>query len=226
MGHEKCGDMQSFRCCVIGLAICSLVPPVIPAQTVESEYVRLENCMVSRGNEPTSYDFSWVTPRIRADLIRYASTTKSDDLPKPQFISPDEARFYLGDPDIIQAHVKAYRLADGGENMWGPPDVLPYLMDDLVHASSTDHIGVVGRYSLMDTSLISSCVIIYQWTPFPEKTRSFAADLSQNLLFYKLGPTSKGNLLMREWWEHNKEAVQSRRYNEANWVPSADEMKQ
>lgn len=194
------------------------------AQTPEELYKRLEDSMVCKGGQPTSYDFSWVTPQIRAELIQYASTTSIGNLSKPQFITPREALLYLGESSTIKEQMNNYRKADGKENIWGPPDLLPYLVDDLIHASSENHVGVPGSYSLMDTSLLGSFEIIYQWTPFPAATRSWAGDTYRKIgLYYRLGPDSNANRLLRDWWKHNKEAILSRRYDQAAWLPPASE---
>jgi hypothetical protein len=192
------------------------------SQTPEELYVHLENTIVVNGNSP-HYDFSWVTPEIRAELIQYAYTTSSNTLPNPQFITSKDALLMLGDPATVQEAVNAYRKADGAESLGGPPEsILPYLIDDLTHASSEDHIPL--GYSLMDKSLMCSFAVISSWPAFPAATRAWAADSYHKIgLYYLLGPNTNANRMMRKWWEHNKEAILSRQYDKATWLPPASE---
>jgi hypothetical protein len=171
---------------------------------------------------------SWITPEIRAQLIQYASTADTHDLPKPQFITPQDALYMLGDKATVEARIRTYHKADGAQDIGGPPDVLPYLIGDLTQASTENHTGVPGHYSLMDTSVIDIYGIIAQWPAFPAETRKWAGDMQYNFMSYAYGygPNSLANRLMREWWEHNKEAVLSRQYDKATWLPPQNEKSQ
>jgi len=200
-----------------------LVETRSPAQTQTPEelYKRLQDSMVSKGGQPASYDFSWVTPQIRAELIQYIHTASS--LPESDFIPPKQALLYLDDPATVEEEIYAYRKADGAGSLGGPPEaILPYLIEDLTHASSENHIPL--GVSLMDASLFCCFRTIIDWPGFPPETKKWADDLSSKLQFYyRIGPDSVANRLMREWWEHNKEAVLSRQYDKATWLPPASE---
>jgi hypothetical protein len=184
-------------------------------------YHRLEDTISIHTGQPY-LDFSWMSPNDRTELIQYINANQNN-LPDRQFIRPDEALFWLGDPTVVQEHVDSYRKADGGDDIGGPPDVLPYLVDDLTHASSINHIGVPWKHSLMDTSVINAYSIIAQWPAFPVATRAWAQRTRYNFPIYGSGPTATANSMMREWWEHNKDAVLSRQYDKATWLPPVSE---
>ena len=180
-------------------------------------YKRFENSL-STGTKQVLHDFSWMTPQMRTELIEYANA-KIHDPAKTDFVPPKEVLFWLGDTNVLKERVEAYRKADGATNIEGPPDVLPYLIDDLSHASSENHIGVPGKLSLMDTSVVSAYDIINQWPAFPAATRAWAQRLGYNFGIYGSGPNARENRLLREWWEHNKVAVLSGQYSNATWLP-------
>jgi hypothetical protein len=181
-------------------------------------YKRFEHSLTVNGSDHAWHDFTWMTSQMRTELIQYAYSRINDQTMKV-FVQPKEILYWLGDVPTIEEEIKAYRKADGARDIVGPPDVLPYLIDDLTHASSENHMGVPGKFSLMDTSVINAFVIIDQWPAFPSATHDWAQRTCVRFGVHGSGPNALENRLLREWWDHNKNAILARRYADAMWLP-------
>jgi hypothetical protein len=75
----------------------------------------------------------------------------------------------------------------------------------------------------MDQSVKSAYNIIAGWSAFPTATRDWAQRMGFNFPLHGIGSNAPENRLLRKWWEHNKEAILSRQYDKATWLPPASE---
>jgi hypothetical protein len=75
----------------------------------------------------------------------------------------------------------------------------------------------------MDKSTAMMYQILTIYPSFPAETRQWARKEMALAQMNEGGANSEANQLMRQWWEHNKDAVLSRQYDKATWLPSASE---
>ncbi len=191
----------------------------LEAQNIENEAQKFQQSF-----QGSLVDLTWLDDQARSELTSYYNSRQNIPVPNWQ-LSADDALYWLGDPTEIQKGVDEYNQKDGASMLTGPPDILPYLIDDVTNGNFTRH-TLSKPHSLMDQSVISACWVIRHWAGFPKETREWAGDMGSKFFlyyYYGIGPKSKANKMMREWWFHNRDAVLARKYSEATWLPPEEE---
>jgi len=182
-----------------------------------AKYIR----MVGSNDYPLKSDMSWVTPEIRKILIQKAQLAASNPDSNINFGSR-MALIELGDKSTIEAYIADYH--QGKTGVMPSVQILPYLIDDLYHGSTyTEPMapgsGITPSPSIMDSSTATMYKILTVYPFFPRETQEWAKHELMLEGLDKGGPDSKANQTMRAWWEHNKDAILSYRYQDATWLP-------
>jgi hypothetical protein len=110
----------------------------------------------------------------------------------------------------------------GGNPVEGSPTetTIPYLIPLLLGgATIPDPVfdsGIRGDLTARDRAALAIVHAIRRRTVFPDETRQWAHNMYRALPF----PMREQRVnLVKQWWEHNKHAMEERRYADATWLP-------
>lgn len=122
-------------------------------------------------------------------------------------------RSYRGNT-LPGAPVNAQYIAD-----YGREAVIPYLIPDiyndhgktLFRAISSERLGPVS------TELILGCIMNSKG--FPVQTKAWAHDLNVDRGWSLETVNAEIVSEIKQWWEHNKDAINAKQYDKATWLP-------
>ncbi len=175
---------------------------------------------------PDHKDLSLMTPAEREDVLRRLRI-ESDN---PDANTRNQAEYVLllqNDDETILRLLKAYHAGDRSSELGlsgaanrGTTAVLPYLIDDIYNGPTTERgkVGAdVGIYSIRDASSIMFLEDVMRATAFSPETRDWAKAAYNGFRTF-----SHEQVLtqVKDWWEHNKEAILSKQYDKATWLPT------
>lgn len=197
---------------IITVMLCLFVTSV---QSLSFEYSTDKNGRVTIG--PERVDINSLPPNQKESALRSIRL----DLDNPDFTHVGAAMALLGLHDSEgMAHLAAvYRSSSDPRAFddiinYGDAAMIPYLIQDLSADSSVK--VSIGTYvppgSLRSYSRILLFKCIQNTKNFPPVTKNWIRD------YYGLDSDSQREEI-KEWWQHNKEAITTAQYEKATWVP-------
>jgi len=174
-------------------------------------------------------DLSWITSEQRKILIQQARNDLNSPIESVKTSAKDQLTT-LDDEAMLQQLANESKAGNGLSEYillnYGNEIALKYLTDAIYNGSSkASGEGDVMGISEMDAAVLGAFRIIIRSKSFPEETRKWAKKIEYRARTTMIGLGSDGSAVksIRLWWEHNKEAVLSRQYAKATWLPSASE---
>jgi len=168
-----------------------------------------------------------MTPEMRSAVI----SKLHDNLNKRRYDEIDQPSYNvlvtLNDEAAIQAMVDAYHQGSSlGESVleWSAREgSLGILAHDVVNgATDFRSEGDSRTLSIRDQSTLLMLNAIARSEVFSADARAWADKLAKDTFFNRVN-FDYANNCTKNWWSHNREAVLSRHYNEATWLPLQDE---
>jgi hypothetical protein len=203
------------------LLIVVLTVPVQAGETQEYEIWYKEEL-----KEDFAKEQAWLATAPREMLIDGLVKERQAALVAKNYsAATDAARrlVMLGHAETIQELVETIqRRPYGGNPIEGSPTetTIPYLIPLLFRGSTIpDPVYVSpirGDVTARDRAALAIMQALRRRLVFPDDTRRWAEKMSRTLLY----PMREQRVdLVKQWWEHNKQAIEEGRYSEATWLP-------
>jgi hypothetical protein len=171
----------------------------------------------------TAGDWSWVTPENRSTVVETIKQWQTNGNRRVFRYGDqlDGALISLNDEDTVREYVNQYHAGNGQAEselmLYGREQVVIDLSSDLFLSNGTDRGGGDSyKPSIRDQSADFIARSITKSTSFPEATRDWA---KANGYLPAAISSEKAIASWRAWWEHNKNAILSHRYENATWLP-------
>ena len=180
-----------------------------------------------------SNDISWVTSDIKSTVIQRLKLIQNSSPDNDIRDNAENGLVALGDDETIarlanQLQSGDFALQSTAENklrLYGREGIIVYLapLMFLADKARSEYNGGIDRVetdSLHDRAASMIIRAVGRSTAFPIATTAWAKNLSVG----EVGIGADHNHdLVRQWWAHNKNAILSRQYSNATWLPSPSE---